>query len=68
MIDNLKSLNLAMENLFRLWFQSYQEFNEKIHRTDIDDFLSRVQSRIPKELYTNRDINLFDDDYDVKSR
>lgn len=68
LIDNLKSLNLAMENLFRLWFQSYQEFNEKINRTDIDDFLSRVQSRIPKELYTNRDINLFDDDYDVKSR
>lgn len=68
LVDNLKSLNLAMENLFRLWFQSYQEFNEKIHRTDIDDFLSRVQSRIPRELLEDREINLFDDNDDVKSR
>lgn len=65
LVDNLKSLNLAMENLFSLWFQGYQEFNEKVHRTDIDDFLNRVISRIPPQLQmkqNNNDDKSMDDD------
>lgn len=62
LVENLKSLNMAMENLFRLWFQSYQEFDEKVHRTDIDEFLTRVANRIPPELKRNQYDNSRDDD------
>lgn len=64
--ENIRSLNLAMEHLFKLWFSNHKELEETINGTDIDDYLHRVMKQIPTDIGLDRIFQVLEQDTDHK--
>ena len=60
--ENTKSLNSAMENLFKIWFMNYKEIEHRIVGTDIDEYLHRIMGEIPTDISMDRFFKVIEND------
>lgn len=60
--DNIKSLNYAIESLFRMWFSRHKELKETIQGTNISDYIQRIMKYLPPDIGYQRIYNLMEKD------